>query len=96
MVSSLKDDPRVQKSLRRLRRLGLAVYAREMDEDSVMVVVDPESIVSTVSNMVDKNISYEKHLVRYVPEKRTVVIAFWRGEKPQWVKELEKVPVKLK
>jgi hypothetical protein len=96
MVGSLKDDPRVQKSLRRLRRLGLVVYAREMEEDSVMVVIEPESIVTTVTGMVDKNISYEKHLVRYVPEKRTVVVAFWRGEKPQWVKELEKVPVRLK
>jgi len=96
MVGSLKDDPRVQKSLRRLRKLGLVVYAREMEENSVMVVIEPESIVTTVTGMVDKNISYEKHLVRYVPEKRTVVIAFWRGEKPQWVKELEKVPVKLK
>jgi len=96
MVGSLKDDPRVQKSLRRLRKLGLAVYAREMDEDSVMVVVDPESIVTAVTGMVDKNITYEKHLVRYVPEKRTVVIAFWRGEKPQWVRELEKVPVRLR
>jgi hypothetical protein len=96
MVGSLKDDPRVQKSLRRLRRLGLVVYAREMEEDSVMVVIEPESIVTTVTGMVDKNISYEKHLVRYVPEKRTVVVAFWRGEKPQWVRELEKVPVRLK
>ena len=96
MVGSLKDDPRVQKSLRRLQRLGLVVYAREMDENSVMVVVDPESIVTTVTGMVDKNITYEKHLVRYVPEKRTVVIAFWRGEKPQWVRELEKVPVRLR
>ena len=96
MVGSLKDDPRVQKSLRRLRKLGLVVYAREMEENSVMVVIEPESIVTTVTGMVDKNISYEKHLVRYVPEKRTVVIAFWRGEKPQWVKELEKVPVRLK
>jgi len=96
MVGSLKDDPRVQKSLRRLRKLGLAVYAREMDEDSVMVVVDPESIVTAVTGMVDKNITYEKHLVRYVPEKKTVVIAFWRGEKPRWVKELEKVPVRLR
>ncbi len=96
MVGSLKDDPRVQKSLRRLRKLGLVVYAREMEENSVMVVIEPESIVTTVTGMVDKNISYEKHLVRYVPEKKTVVIAFWRGEKPQWVRELEKVPVKLK
>ena len=96
MVGSLKDDPRVQKSLRRLRRLGLVVYAREMEENSVMVVIEPESIVTTVTGMVDKNISYEKHLVRYVPEKRTVVIAFWRGEKPEWVKELEKVPVRLR
>jgi hypothetical protein len=96
MVGSLKDDPRVQKSLRRLRRLGLVVYAREMEEDSVMVVIEPESIVTTVTGMVDKNITYEKHLVRYVPEKKTVVIAFWRGEKPEWVKELEKVPVRLR
>jgi hypothetical protein len=96
MVGSLKDDPRVQKSLRRLQRLGLVVYAREMDENSVMVVVDPESIVTTVTAMVDKNITYEKHLVRYVPERKTVVIAFWRGEKPGWVKELEKVPVRLR
>ena len=96
MVGSLKDDPRVQKSLRRLRRLGLVVYAREMEEDSVMVVIEPESIVTTVTGMVDKNISYEKHLVRYVPEKKTVVVAFWRGEKPEWVKELEKVTVKLR
>ena len=96
MVGSLKDDPRVQKSLRRLRKLGLVVYAREMEENSVMVVIEPESIVTTVTGMVDKNITYEKHLVRYVPEKRTVVVAFWRGEKPEWVKELEKVPVRLR
>jgi hypothetical protein len=96
MVGSLKDDPRVQKSLRRLRKLGLVVYAREMEENSVMVVIEPESIVTTVTGMVDKNITYEKHLVRYVPEKKTVVVAFWRGEKPEWVKELEKVPVRLK
>ena len=96
MVGSLKDDPRVQKSLRRLQRLGLAVYAREMDENSVMVVVDPESIVTAVTGMVDKNITYEKHLVRYVPERKTVVVAFWRGEKPVWVRELERVPVRLR
>jgi hypothetical protein len=96
MVGNLKDDPRIQKSLRRLQKLGLAVYAREMGEDSVMVVIEPESIVTAVCGMVDKNITYEKHLVRYVPEKMTVVIAFWRGEKPEWVRELEKVPVRLR
>ncbi len=86
---SFKENPVIQKSLRRLRKLGLRVYVEMPTEDSLMVVVDPKSIIETVVRMVNSNITYNPHLVRYVPEKDTVVIAFWRGEKPEWVARLE-------
>jgi hypothetical protein len=86
---SLEQNPVIQKSLRRLKKLGLKVYIDTPSEDSLMVVVDPKSIIESVVRLVNNNITYNPHLVRYVPEKDTVVIAFWRGEKPGWVVKLE-------
>jgi hypothetical protein len=87
-ASSLLQNPVIQKSIRRLKKMGLKVYVQEMDEDSIVMVVDNKSIVETVKRMTDKAITYPKHYVHIDETNNALIIACWRGEEPQWVQKL--------
>ena len=86
---SLLNNPVVQKSIRRLRKLGLKVYVEPKDEDSLIMVVDNLSIIETIKRMVNNAITYKKHDVVHDRMNNVLVIAMWRGEKPKWVETLK-------
>ena len=86
---SLMNNPVVQKSIRRLRKLGLKVYVEPKDEDSLVMVVDNLSIIETIKRMVNNAITYKKHDVVHDRMNNVLVIAMWRGEKPKWVETLK-------
>jgi len=86
---SLMNNPVVQKSIRRLRKLGLKVYVEPKDEDSLVMVVDNLSIIETIKRMVNNAITYKKHDVVHDRINNVLVIAMWRGEKPKWVETLK-------
>jgi len=86
---SLLNNPVVQKSIRRLRKLGLKVYVEPKDEDSLVMVVDNLSIIETIKRMVNNAITYKKHDVVHDRMNNVLVIAMWRGEKPKWVETLK-------
>jgi len=81
---SLKDDPRIVKSLNRLRSMGLKVSLEEMNENWVMIVIIPESMINFFKRMLSKNITYPKHYIDYDKESNLFAIHVWRGETP-WV-----------
>ena len=86
---SLLNNPVVQKSIRRLRKLGLKVYVEPKGEDSLVMVVDNLSIIETIKRMVNNAITYKKHDVVHDRMNNVLVIAMWRGEKPKWVETLK-------
>jgi hypothetical protein len=86
---SLLNNPVVQKSIRRLRKLGLKVYVEPKNEDSLIMVVDNVSIIETIKRMVNNAITYKKHDVVHDRMNNVLVIAMWRGEKPKWVETLK-------
>jgi soluble P-type ATPase len=86
---SLLNNPVVQKSIRRLRKLGLKVYVEPKDEDSLIMVVDNLSIIETIKRMVNNAITYKKHDVVHDRMNNVLVIAMWRGERPKWVETLK-------
>lgn len=88
MEHDILQHPVVQKSIRRLKKMGLRLYVEKRGEDAALMVVEPKSIVETVVRMTDRAITYQKHLVVYDEVKGAVIIAFWRGEEPQWVSNL--------
>jgi len=86
---SLLQNPVIQKSIRRLKKMGLKVYVQEQDEDSIVMVVDNRSIVEAVKRMTDRAITYPKHYVHHDEANNALIIACWRGEEPQWVQRLK-------
>jgi soluble P-type ATPase len=86
---SLLNNPVVQKSIRRLKKLGLKVYIEPKDEDSLVMVVDNHSIIETIKRMVNSAITYRKHDVVHDKMNNVLVIAMWRGERPKWVETLK-------
>jgi hypothetical protein len=86
---SLLNNPVVQKSIRRLKRLGLKVYIEPKGEDSLVMVVDNLSIIETIKRMVNSAITYRKHDVVHDKMNNVLVIAMWRGERPGWVEALK-------
>jgi soluble P-type ATPase len=86
---SLLNNPVVQKSIRRLKKLGLKVYVEPKDENSLVMVVDNLSIIETIKRMVNNAITYKKHDTIHDRMNNVLVIAMWRGEKPKWVETLK-------
>jgi len=83
---SLKDDPRVIKSLNRLRSMGIKVSLEEMSEDWIMIVIIPESMINFVRNYIARNITYPNYYIDYSKEENLFVIHVWRGETPWLIK----------
>jgi len=85
----LSQNPVIQKSLRRLRSLGLKVYITDVSEDECVIVVDGESIIDTVKRLMSKAITYQKFYIHFDRDSKTLVTFFWRGETPAKVKALQ-------
>ena len=85
----LSQNPVIQKSLRRLRNLGLKVYITDVSEDECVIVVDGESIIEAVKRLMNKAITYQKFYIYFDRDSRTLVTFFWKGETPAKVKSLQ-------
>jgi len=84
----LSQNPVIQKSLRRLRNLGLKVYVTDVSENECIIVVDGDSIVETVKRLMSKAITYPKFHIHYDRVEKTLLAFFWKGEPPAKVKQL--------
>jgi hypothetical protein len=86
---TLSQNPVIQKSLRRLKNIGLKVYITDTSENNCVIIVDGESIIEAVKRIISKNITYNKFYIHYDRNDRTLVIFFWKGEPPPKVKALQ-------
>jgi len=86
---TLSQNPVIQKSLRRLKNIGLKVFLTDSGENSCIIVVDGESIIEAVKRIISKNITYNKFYIHYDRDNKTLVIFFWKGEPPPKVKALQ-------
>ncbi len=86
---SVKDDPRVIASINRLRHLGLSVIVDNPNPNLVVILIDNESLVKTIKNMIAKSVSYPKYFIYLDKETNVMGLYIWKGEKPKIVQELE-------
>jgi len=86
-ASSIKDDARVIASINRLKKLGLTVYFDNSDPDLLVILIDSDSIIRTIKNLIAKSISYPKFLIFEDKDNNIVGLYIWRGEEPLVVKE---------
>jgi len=89
---SLKDNPKIAKSIRRLQNLGLVVDVVEQSPDWCIVVVDSRSIIKAMKRIIERNITYPSSLTLYSQEADCIEIHFWRGDMPVMLKrEVDKL-----
>jgi len=89
---SLKDNPKIAKSIRRLQNLGLVVDVIEQSPDWCIVVIERDSIIRAMKRIVERSITYPNNLVLNNQEAECLEIHFWRGEMPVMLKrEVDKL-----
>ena len=91
---SILQDNRVQASLRRLKAMGLRVEADEVDEDTVVIAVDMESVDRYLERTLYSNITYPNKYVFLDPNTRTLLIFLSRSSSK--IKEISEKYSKLK
>jgi len=91
---SILQDTRVQASLRRLKAMGLRVEADEVDEDTVVIAVDMESVDKYLERTLYSNITYPNKYVFLDPNTRTLLIFLSRSSSK--IKEISEKYSKLK
>ena len=79
---SLKDNPKIAKSIRRLQNLGLVVDVIEQSPDWCIVVIERDSIIRAMKRIVERSITYPNNLVLNNQEAECLEIHFWRGDMP--------------
>lgn len=87
--ASLLSNPTVRRSISRLKKMGLKVYVEEKTPDSVLIVVDSDSIVEAVRRQVSSAFTYPHRVIAVDKENRALLIGVWRGEVPSWVLKLK-------
>ena len=91
---SILQDTRVQASLRRLKAMGLRVEADEVDEDTVVIAVDMESVDRYLERTLYSNITYPNKYIFLDPNTRTLLIFLSRSSNR--IKEISEKYSKLK
>jgi hypothetical protein len=82
-------DPRIVKSIQRLRTMGLKVHVEAPNPNTVIIAVDIESIIRYITRHVARNVSYNKKITGYNKENQILLVIMWKGDKPSVVEELE-------
>lgn len=82
MSVSLTQNPRVQKSIRRLQNIGLKPIVHEVSKDWIIVAFDRESIMRSLGRIIRRSIEYQSADVVYDREKGILEVHFWRGNRP--------------
>lgn len=73
-VKSVLDDPRVQKSIRRLKSMGLGVYAYLKNENEAVILVDEISIINYIIKRVQEAVTYPNKKVYYDSTQKVIRI----------------------
>ncbi len=81
-MTSLENDPRIQKSLNALRGLGLKTQITKIDDNWLMIAITEDSIITAVKKLMERNISYNQFLILRDKETGFLTIHFWRGDMP--------------
>jgi len=98
---SLLQDHRIQASLRRLKSMGLKIETDLLDQDTVVIAVDMESVERYIERTLYSNITYPNKYVYLEPKTRTLLIFLSRSSnrikelkeeyKPEDVKLMERM-----
>lgn len=58
IAKDLMSDQRIQASIRRLRSMGLKVYTIQIDEDTILLAVDVDSMIEYIRKTVESRITF--------------------------------------
>ena len=72
------DDPRVQASLRRLKAMGLRYEITQADANTLIMVIDTESIINYIIRRMYELITYPKKKIYHDQEEDVLVIKIER------------------
>ena len=72
------DDPRVQASLRRLKAMGLRYDITQADANTLIMVIDTESIINYIIRRMYELITYPKKKIYHDQEEDVLVIKIER------------------
>ena len=86
----LINDERIEKSIRRLKALGLKVFVDVINDNLCSVVIDSDSIIDYIKRVISKQIGYPSFRILYDKHERLLLIYFWRGEIPKIVEDKTK------
>jgi len=81
VIKSVLDDPRVQKSIRRLKSMGLGVYAYLKNEDEAVILIDELSIINYIIRKIQEAVTYPNKKVFYDNTNKVIRIEVWRSGK---------------
>jgi len=85
----LIHDPRIVKSVQRLRTMGLKVHVEPIGSNVAVIAIDTESIIRYIVRHISKNVTYNKKITGYNKENQILLVIMWKGDKPSVVEELE-------
>jgi len=89
---TLKDNPVIQKGIRRLRAKGLKVAFEEIEEDKWgVIVIDILSIINYIKRVVEAEVRFPNMFVYIDLDSKMMEIHMWRGLIPEKVKELMRI-----
>ena len=89
---ALKDNPVIQKGIRRLRAKGLKVAFEEVEEDRWGVIaIDILSIVNYIKRVIESEMRFPNMFVYIDLDSKTMEIHVWRGTAPEKIRELMRV-----
>jgi len=71
---SVVYDKRVEKSMDRLRAMGLKSYIMQQDEKHAYIFIELDSVLRLIS----RNITYPSHKVYYDEKAKVMVIEVWK------------------
>jgi hypothetical protein len=72
------DDPRVQASLRRLKSMGLRYEITQVDTNTLIMVIEAESIINYIIRRMYELITYPKKKIYYDQDEDVLVIKIER------------------
>ena len=74
----LYNNPRIQKGIRRLRALGLKVYVDEIDEFTIAILIDGDSVNRVVSKMINERFRYPYKEIVFDKENNMITVKVYK------------------
>lgn len=86
----IKDNPVIQKGIRRLRNMGLKVVFEEVVEDRhAVMAIDIDSILRYIKRVVMREVRFPNMYVSIDYTNKMIEIHLWKGETPEIVRDLK-------